>query len=354
MKYYLGVSYFSNRMPEHFIRDLEIMKKNGMNQVLLTFSENDQEFYHENIREFVDQAHDLQMRVYIGPWSVGGVFGGEADSKYIAWYVEGRQVLNNRDRAPSACMNNPHFRRFFTSWIESAIQTGADVLFLDEPHFFIPGWNNPYHRSDTHLWGCRCQCCQEKFQQENHVSMPEEVTELVDQFRRKSIWDFVAWACQEAKRIKPTILTSLCLVTDEYFLNSDLPYQLTKIEALDEIGTDPYWGSRTGAELDNYLRDEFTQACRILDRIQTQYKKQSQLWIKNFLVKSGTEDAIRRGIEIADHHHLSNIMAWSYQGTRYMSKMKSEQPDKVWEVLSMAFMELRKSETVDQIWAQSK
>ena len=174
--------------------------------------------------------------------------------------------------------------------------------------------------------------------------MPETLNESVNRFKRKSIWDFVAWACREAKQYNPSILTSLCLITDDYFLKSDLPFRLTEIEALDEIGTDPYWGVRVGTELEQYLREEFTQSCLILDRIQTQYHKRVQIWIKNFLVKAGTEEAIQRAVELAARYHITNIMAWSYKGTCYMSKMKSEQPELVWDTLCRAYLGLRKSE----------
>jgi len=131
MTYQFGVSYFSNRMPEHFVKDLEEMRKKGCNQLLLTFSENDREFYKETIREFVALAHEYEMKVALGPWGVGGVFGGEAYSNYAAQYYEHRQLLNNDDRPPSACLNNPHFRDFFSEWFKDAIDCGTDAIFYE-------------------------------------------------------------------------------------------------------------------------------------------------------------------------------------------------------------------------------
>ena len=170
-KFRFVVSYFANRMPEHFGQDLDEMKRGGCNEILLTYSENDMEFYAGMMKQFVSMAREKGFETYAGPWSLGGVFGG-AYSKYVALHVDEREVLNNGDRPPAACLNNPHFRLFFRDWIHSAIDCGFDSIFFDEPHFFMPGWGNLYKAEQQDIWGCRCPFCRKLYQKVNGSEMP--------------------------------------------------------------------------------------------------------------------------------------------------------------------------------------
>lgn len=336
MKYRFGVSYFSNRMPEHFAKDLEEMRKKGCNQIMLTFSENDQEYYQETIKEFVSLAHSYEMEVALGPWGLGKVFGGEAYSNYVALYYDERQELNNGDRPPCACLNNPHFRKFFVKWLESAIECGTDAVFYDEPHFFLPGWGNQYSSDDTSVWGCCCQHCRKIFEKKYGDSMPEKETETVKSFKREMILDFITFASRTVKQLSSRVETQVCLITDEEFLHTDIAERLASIPELDEIGTDPYWGTKTGKELDDYLAREFTQAAQILASVQEKYGKKTHLWIKNFLVKAGTEYAVKKAVDIAIAHDIRSVLAWSYKGTRYMS-IRCDDSHLVWETLTERF-----------------
>lgn len=337
MKYKFGVSYFSSRMKEHFIKDLDEMVACGCNEILLTYNELDQEYYQEAMKEFVDLAHERSMFVYFGPWAVGSVFGGEAFSRYVGYYYEERQVLSNGDRPAMACLNNPHFRKFFTEWMKSAVYCGVDSIFFDEPHFFMPGWGNLYHRDQQDIWGCRCKHCQKLYTMVTGEPMPVEYTDEVKSFKRKSILDFITYGCQQAKKLNPEILTSVCLITNSDFLQTDLPFTLAGIEDLDEIGTDPYWGEKEGADLDEYIATDFADSCDILKKIEDDHQKKTHLWIKNFLVRNGTEEQMGKAIDLAVEKGMTNIMAWSYKGTKYMSKISCDNPDKVWEILTDKF-----------------
>ncbi len=344
MKKYLGVSYFSCKMPEHFEKDIIEMKDNGMNEILLTFSENDMQFYSGTYKTFVEICHKYKFRVYFGSWGVGGIFGGEAYSKYASVYYENRQILSNGERPPFACMNNPHFRRFFIEWIKTAIECGADYLFFDEPHFFIPSWSVHFRASNEDAWGCRCKYCQKKYFELYGEPMPKIETDKVRKMKKDSIFDFIKFACEEAKKIKKEIKTSVCLITDEDFLHSDIPIRLAKETKLDELGTDPYWlpyGKEESYKIEEYLNKEFKTACEVLKKVEKETGKEIHLWIKNFNIKKGTEKFVGRAIEIANDIGINNILAWSYKGTKYMSSIACDDPNKVWKILTEKYKKIR-------------
>ena len=115
------------------------LAERGFTGVLHTFTENDLAYYRETMREIVAASHEAGLEVQIGPWGVCQMFGGEAESRFTAWHPEVGQVLDDGRGTPSGCPNNPRVREFVRGWIDAAIDTGADRIFCDEPHWVHPG-----------------------------------------------------------------------------------------------------------------------------------------------------------------------------------------------------------------------
>mgnify|MGYP000591098009 CR=1 FL=1 len=184
-----GVSYFGSRDPEHVKRDMEDIIRHHCTYVVHTFSEADYHFYSEAMREVVRISKDAGLTVYIDPWGVGGVFGGEAFSRFVMEHPGETQRLADGTPLPAACINRPTFREFMDGWIDTAVETGADVLFWDEPHFYIPRavWRGEQGENE---WACRCDRCRELFRIQYGEEMPELMTDEVVAFRDRSIVDF--------------------------------------------------------------------------------------------------------------------------------------------------------------------
>ena len=135
-----GVAYFGSRIVRHVAADMAALAERGFTGVLHTFTENDLAYYRETMREIVACSHEAGLEVQIGPWGVCQMFGGEAESRFTAWHPEVGQVLDDGRGTPSGCPNNPRVREFVHQWIDAAIDTGADRIFCDEPH-----WVHPEH-----------------------------------------------------------------------------------------------------------------------------------------------------------------------------------------------------------------
>ena len=139
-----GVSYFGNRIPEHFVnRDLPDIIAHGCTYIVHTFSENDLQHYATSLKSMVTATHEAGLEAYIDPWGVGGVFGGEAYSEFLPNNLDAWQTKLDGTPVPMACLNAPMFREFMRTWVDAAVELGADVIFWDEPHLYASsGLNN--------------------------------------------------------------------------------------------------------------------------------------------------------------------------------------------------------------------
>jgi hypothetical protein len=79
-------------MLGHFLRDLEEIRGHHCTYVVHTFNENDQAFYRETMREFVQATRDAGLKTWVDPWGVGRVFGGEAFSNFTSTNPDAVQI----------------------------------------------------------------------------------------------------------------------------------------------------------------------------------------------------------------------------------------------------------------------
>ncbi len=325
-----GISYFGNRNPRHFAHDLEDIRQHNCTFIVHTFSENDQQFYKDTMAEMVSQTKDAGLECYLDPWGVGHVFGGETYSSFALNYPDTLQILPDGIQAPAACFNHPRFREFMRTWIEDAAELGADVLFWDEPHFYI----NLRDKKRFPLWYCRCQSCNDKFRQRHRQNLEEAERAQIVAFREDCVVEFLTELCAltRAKGMQ----NAICLLPfqDASIGLSDWS-RVAAIESVDVFGTDPYWmffNEDIGEFVGRFAR-EVTRLC-------SAYGKEPQLWIQAYNIYAGREDELKQAIDIAWQEGIRNFAAWSYLGNAYMSYNRSENPERVWQVIGDAYAEL--------------
>lgn len=157
------------------------LKECGCSAVLHTFSEEDYFFYRDTMKEIVEVSHRQGLKVYVNPWAVAGVFGGEAFSRFLVQNPETWQLCSDRKRYPTACLSHPKLRQFLLDWVEAAAYIGADAVMWDELHWFLPFLfleSNPQK-----IWGCRCEYCRHLFHEQFGYIMPEIQTSDVLSFQ---------------------------------------------------------------------------------------------------------------------------------------------------------------------------
>jgi hypothetical protein len=62
------------------------LAERGYGGVLHTFSENDFAYYRGTMAEIVAISHDEGLFVQASPWGLGRTFGGEAESRWVAFH----------------------------------------------------------------------------------------------------------------------------------------------------------------------------------------------------------------------------------------------------------------------------
>jgi len=323
-----GVSYFGNRILKHVEEDMKELKEIGFDVIVHTFSENDHKFYFRTMKDIVKLTKDLGMEVWIDPWGVGGIFGGEAFSNFLIENPSEWQITNRGRAVGSACFNSPKFREYMKRWLEAAVETGADAVFWDEPHFHIL-------KDFPKEWTCRCERCREKYKETYGHDMPEEFTEEVSNFRNETIKDFFEEVLSYSKKLG--MKNVICFLPFESELFGLKDYEsIAKIENVDNIGSDPYWMAFK-LKMNPFLK-ETTQ--KIL-KLSSKYGKENHIWLQAFKVPRGREEDIVKGAKILKKENVDTVLFWGVFACKHISSIAPDDPEKTWEIVKQIVREVR-------------
>lgn len=288
------------------------------------------------MKEIAQISRAAGLEVWVDPWAVGGVFGGETYSKFVAVNLDEREVSAKGESLPAACLNSKKFREFMFGWIDAAMESEPDVFFWDEPHFYLYPLDEM--QKDKTLWACRCPVCRRLFKARFGYAMPVKLNDDIKLFKEDSIIDFLKTMCDYVKTAdqRPQtkdIKNAVCFLPFKGALGGIMDWsKAARIKSLDIIGTDPYW--RVGEKDVAGLVSRFS---RRIAQISKKYGKEGQIWILNFRIKRGTEKDIETAVKSAYKAGIRSIAAWSYYGTGCMSYLTSEDPKRVWDTLGKAF-----------------
>jgi hypothetical protein len=301
-----GISYFGVRNPEWVRKDMKTIKEAGFNYVLHTFSEEDLQYYPQTMEEIITLSKKEGLGVYVNPWGVGRVFGGEAYSELAARAPEMAQVSSDGKKLVAACPSNPAFRDYMKKWIKFVCQCDIETVFWDEPHFYFEK-NNPELRS------CYCQHCSGISSQNSLISFLAFLTEEVHKLGKRN---------------------SVCLLPPWFPAGLENWEEVAKLPFVDEIGSDPYWEKGDALEKvqENYM--EVSEEIANLAKI---HGKEAQIWIKNYHIEAETEHFVEKATKTAAGAGIKNIFAWSYMGSKYMDCLRSKNPELVWKTQIKAF-----------------
>jgi hypothetical protein len=335
-----GASYFGNRTLRHVRSDMEDIAASGFDYVVHCFTESDLLWGVETMRQIAAISHELGLEVHAEPWGVAGIFGGEALSKFVTWETAACQVLADGSRMGVACLNRSELRAFLHEWIDAAVDTGADTLFFDEPHWY-PGdlWYLGRERGDRMWrWSCRCEACQELFRSRHGHEMPRDLDEEVRDFRSQAVYDLLVDLISygHAKGVR----NGLCLLP--HGMTFDLvglpdwePF--LQISGLDFFGTDPYWRAGEAVPLEPYVRPNARAVRELCDR----FGVPDQFWIQGYGFPAGTEKEIGEAVRIAVGEGMTDLAIWSYRACEPMSKLWPADIEKTWGVVLEALNEHR-------------
>lgn len=315
-----GIAYFGVRNPEWVAQDMARIRNDGYTHVLHTWSEEDLQYSPDTMEEIIAVSVKAGLRVYVNPWGIGRIFGGEAYSELAARDPSLAQRDAQGNPLVAACPNQPGFRAYMHRWIERVCATAVDTIFWDEPHFY-------FEKGKADLWACRCDRCRALFQDRFGKAMPQERTADVESLRQASLVDFLAemTAAVHARGKR----NSVCLLPPWFPAGLEDWDAVAALPHVDEIGSDPYWEKHHDAD---HVRKSYDEVSARIADLGKRHGRATQMWIKNYHIVAGTEEHVRIATESAYTQGIRNIFAWSYLGSAYMSWLRSDNAQAVYDL----------------------
>ena len=153
----LSCAYLGQYHAEQFRRDLEDIQEAGIKRLYVPMTEEDQELRRPNLEAMARIAGEAGVGIWLIPWGIGGAFSGPAGSRFVAVSRESCQIDSAGETLPAACPNKIEFAYFMEEWIDDAVETGAEGILWNEPHWARHDQLPQYRGLDTaRLWACCC------------------------------------------------------------------------------------------------------------------------------------------------------------------------------------------------------
>lgn len=283
-----GISYILTRDVSQAKQDLAEIAA-CCDFVVHTFSETDLYYHRQNMQEIMKLSRGCGLTTYLDPWGVGGVFGGETFSLFVAENPDA--CLKKKGKPlPIADISHKKFKKFMKEWLAIALAMKPDVIFWDEPH-------------QTGL----------KYNQEETSKIIEFLGEMTELVRQQGIKN------------------AICVYPQDDARSAEIWEQILTLKTIDIFGTDPYW-------LLWNKKLEFVEdfAKKVYNRCREQHKE-AQLWIQAFKIPAGKEPEITQAVDIAARAGIANIAAWSYDCGSLVDQLNSANPALVWQTVKQAF-----------------
>jgi N-acetylmuramic acid 6-phosphate etherase len=318
-----GCSYFGVRIVRHVRRDMADLAARGYTGVLHTFSENDLAYYRGTVAEIVAASHDAGLHVQVSPWGLGRTFGGEAESRWVAFHPEECQVLDDGRRVAAACLNSPAYRAFCKEWAAAALDAGVDDIFWDEP-----AWVVPWHVGvdDDARWTCRCAHCAERF----GGAVPGELTPEVRAFREASVADFLREVVAFVSAAGGA--NTICLLPATAGTQGISDWNtVASLPGLTTFATDPYWKHW------NEPAGPFVQRfARLLRETCDRHGVGAQLWVPSFGLTREEIPELEAAIAAARAEGVDDLWTWGYEACGHMTHLATPDSPLVWEAVTDA------------------
>src|SRR4051794_1203913 len=313
-----GCSYFGVRVPRHVERDMLDLAARGYTGVLHTFSENDWAYYRETMGELVAASHRHGLFVQASPWGLGRTFGGEAESRFVAFHPDECQVIDDGRRVAAACLNSPAYRAFCAEWADWALECGVDSLFWDEPAWVVPA----HVGVEAERWSCRCGHCAERFGRE----LPTDLDDEVRAFREASVVDFLR---EMLARGGPH---TICLLPSTEGAHGISDWNMVaSLPGLTTFATDPYW-KHWNESAGPFVR----RFARLLRETCERHGVGAQLWLPSFGLTGEEIPELEAAVAGAREEGIDDLWTWGYEACGHMSALATPDSPAVWESVTRA------------------
>jgi hypothetical protein len=309
---------------------MEDLASRGYTGVLHTFSENDFAYYRDTMAEIVQISHENGLFVEASPWGLGRTFGGEAESRWVAFHPEESQVMNDGRRVAAACLNSSAYRDFCKEWADWVLDCGVDMVFWDEP-----AWVMAEHVGvdDPARWTCVCERCEERF----GGSIPRERTPEVEAFRQGSVVDFLREVVAHVAARGGA--NAICLLPAVEGVVGLADWDaVAALPGLSLLVTDPYWKHWNEAA-GPFVR----RFAKLLRETADRHDVGAQLWLPSFGLTAADIPELEDAVYAARDAGVPDLWTWGYEACRHMTHLATPDGERVWEAVSAALTSVSES-----------
>ena len=356
-KFKTGAAYHSNRMLSHAITDMREMARADMDVVVHMLTHNDWERHDKIMADIFKASEDVGLEVWVDNWGLGGSPGDK--SHFLAYHPEAHTYYGDGKMHPfQVCLNAPSYRQFTKDWIEEVKAIGGKKIFWDEPR--IPEMR--IEGSDDYYSCCTCPTCRKLFEERYNRPIPTVMDQDVADFRNDTLVEFHEFITRYAKGVG--LENSICLMpyqlaaTSTEVLTSQQKMmaididRICSIDAIDDIGTDPYWyGSAEIAKSGNPYETVYHDSKLCVDAA-NKYGKLHNIWLQSYGAPRGREEEIIVAAEAMYDAGARTMLAWSFHSGE-SNNYRSEVPEKSWALTVEAFRRVKSMER-DRILAENR
>ena len=295
----------------------------GYSGVLHTFSENDLAYYRDTMAEIVAISHDEGLFVEASPWGLGRTFGGEAESRWVAFHPEECQVMDDGRRVAAACLNSAAYRSFCKEWADWVLDCGVDMVFWDEPAWVVPAHVGV---DDATRWTCSCVRCAERF----GGPVPTASSAEVQAFRQASVVEFLGELVAHVAARGGASAVCLLPATEGVVGMADWD-EVAALPGLSLLVTDPYW-----KHWDHPAGPFVRHFARLLRTTAARHAVGAQLWLPSFGLSAADVPELEAAIAAARDEGIDDLWTWGYEACRHMTHLATPDSPLVWEAVSSA------------------
>jgi N-acetylmuramic acid 6-phosphate etherase len=273
--------------------------------------------------EIVSISHEAGLGVIASPWGLGRTFGGEAESRWVAFHPQECQVLDDGRRVAAACLNSPAYREFCKEWADWVLECGVDSVFWDEPAWVVPAHVGV---DDASRWTCRCDRCAERF----GGPFPGELTPEVRRFREESVVGFLREVTDHVAAHGGSNTICLLPATEGAQGLADWN-EVAALPNLATLATDPYW-----KHWDEAAGPFVRRFARLLRETADRHGVGAQLWVPSFGLDRQDIPELESAVAAAREEGVDDLWTWGYEACRHMTSLATADAPLVWDAVSAA------------------
>ncbi|HEX4806122.1 MAG TPA: hypothetical protein VFU94_09490 [Conexibacter sp.] len=318
----IGAAYFGSRVPRHVAADMAALARRGFGAVLHPVGEHDLAWYRGTLPALFAASRDAGLVVAASPLTLGNLFGGEGESRFVVEHPETWQVLDSGHAVPAACPNHPRTRAWLREFAEVVVAAGAQRVLWEEPRWAEPA---RFGRAGAGAWACRCDACRARFRERHGGELPAAMSDELAAFRAVCVHELLEElvACTARLGAAPAV----CAPPDD----PEAWDALAALPGLDALAATPYWKA-LGLPVDPCVGE----AARRVAAVAGDHGVRSQLWLQAFLLEADDAPDLARAVALARATGVSELWAWGFEACAAMSAMACAQPERLWDALCAA------------------